>query len=326
VRLLIANIVLIALALYEKWDANILVWIYWAQSVIIGIFWFLRIVSHRQLYRPQTRGVDGRPRPLIAMERLPIAVFFLIHYAGFHAAYLLMVAAGFFSRDKEPYFPGLELAMAGGLFFVAELMSFIKDPKRIQSRMADLSVLMGHPYGRILPMHFTIIIGAWLYERGFGSEWVLAVFLVAKTLADIGGHIGLERGFSSRKLRAELAAFPRVEKNPLGDKLTLSNGKVIDLFEHPELARDVEGIFRLPARLREEVVLGLLAKETEAQQREEPACRCNQVDTITGAQAHTYAERHLRLLYDVGDGSKLFVCPPTGKQWLLVADTLKVKQ
>jgi hypothetical protein len=325
-RLLAANLIVIALALYEKWDANILVWICWVQSVIIGIFWFVRIVSHRHLYRLETRGLDGRPRPLTAMERLPMGLFFLVHYGGFHLGYLLLVAGGFFARDQEPYFPRLEVAVAGGLFFVGQLMSFINDPKRIQSRMAELSVLMGHPYGRILPMHVTILIGAQWYERGYGSEWVLALFLVVKTLADIVGYVGLERGFSSPKLQAELAAVPRMEKSPQGDKLILSDGQVVDLLEHPALARDIEGIFKVPMAVRDEVVRGLLAKESQEQAREELECLCDQVDSITGPEAHSYADRHLRLVYNLDDGSKLLACPLTGKRWLLVDDTLKIKQ
>jgi hypothetical protein len=325
-RLLSANLVLITLALYQKWDANVLVWIYWFQSMIIGVFSFLRIVTHQHLYRMGTRGIDGRPRPLIVTERLPLAIFLLFHYSGFHLVYLLLIASGFFARNHEPYFPLLEVVVVAGLFFVAELMSFIKDPKRIQSQIADLSVLVGRPYIRIVPMHITVLIGAFLYERGFGSEWIFAVFLVIKTIADIGTYIGIERGLFNWNLQVELDALPRVEKSPMGDKLVLSDGQIIDLFEHPELARDIERIFELPVAMRQEVVRGLLAKEKQEQLHKEIPCRCNNVNTINGAQAHRYAEHHLRLMYNLDDGSKLLVCPPTGKKWLLVDDTLKVKK
>lgn len=326
VRLLIANALVIALALYEKWDVGILMCVYWLQSIIIGLFWFLRIVTHKHLYRRETRRLDRRPRTLTATERLGIGFFFLLHYGGFHVGYLVFVAAVFFSRGQEMVSPAAALAVTGCVFFAGELMSFVQDPDRIQSRMAELPMLMGHPYIRILPMHFTIFIGAKLHQEGFGGEWVLVVFLALKTLVDIYGQTGLERGFASPQLRAELARWPRVDKSPSGDKLILSDGQVIDLYEQPELARNLECIFELPPALREEVARGLLAEHAEPQPHEQVACRCKDVDTITGPEARRYAERHLRLVYDVGDGSKLLICPPTQTQWVLVGDRLQVKK
>jgi hypothetical protein len=45
---------------------------------------------------------------------------------------------------------------------------------------------MFFPYGRIIPMHFTIIFGGWF---GAESTGALLIFLVLKTLADVIMHM-----------------------------------------------------------------------------------------------------------------------------------------
>jgi hypothetical protein len=202
---LIANAVVIAWALYDKYDADLLVWVYWCQSVIIGIFWFLRIATHKKLYSLDKLAVDGRPTPLAVTDRFGLGFLFLFSYAVFHIAILPLVAAGLLSGTQEVSFPVIELAVGSCVFFVAELISFVKDPNRTQDRVADTAVLMGYPYGRIVPMHVTILIGAWVYDHGVSGQWVLAVFLVLKTIADMGGQNYLQEGFSSQELATALA-------------------------------------------------------------------------------------------------------------------------
>ncbi|MHC4645418.1 MAG: DUF6498-containing protein [Planctomycetota bacterium] len=325
-QLVLANLAVIVWAVYAKWDASIIVWVYWTQSVIIGIFWFVRIVTHRHLYEQRKLGVDGRPRRLTGPQRLSRGVFFLFHYGGFHLGYLALVAAGFLSRDQKPSFPGLEIAVTACFFFAEELLSFIKDPHRIQRRTADMSLLMGYPYRRIVPMHVTMLAGGWLYGRGLGGHWILPIFLLLKMMADIGAKRTLYAGFAPRRLKAVLGMRPLLEKSPYGDKLVLSAGRKIDLFEHPELARNVEGIFKLPPEVREEVVQGLLEKESRSEQAEPVKCRCEHKHIIRGDEADVYAERHLRRLYELDDGFTLFVCPQTGKRWVRAGDILRAKE
>ena len=46
IRSLIAsNLVVIVWALIEKWSIVTIMWIYWTQSVTIGIFWFIKMLT-----------------------------------------------------------------------------------------------------------------------------------------------------------------------------------------------------------------------------------------------------------------------------------------
>src|SRR3989344_624904 len=43
--LLLSNVIVIVLAVAQKWDISTALWVYWLQSIIIGFFNFLRILS-----------------------------------------------------------------------------------------------------------------------------------------------------------------------------------------------------------------------------------------------------------------------------------------
>jgi hypothetical protein len=71
--LLLANGVTILLAIAQDWNLSTLLWIYWCQSVTIGVLNFVRMLEL------------GEPKP---------AIFFLLHYGFFHLGYLVFLTAG----------------------------------------------------------------------------------------------------------------------------------------------------------------------------------------------------------------------------------------
>ena len=59
--LLAANLITIAVAVWERWDLAPLMWIYWGQSCIIGWFNFARMMSLRRF---STEGLKMNDRPV----------------------------------------------------------------------------------------------------------------------------------------------------------------------------------------------------------------------------------------------------------------------
>ena len=76
--LLAANAFTIAVALYEGWDLGVLMWIYWGQSIIIGLFSVLKILD---LKRFSTEGftMNGRTVGETPQTKRQVAVFFALH-------------------------------------------------------------------------------------------------------------------------------------------------------------------------------------------------------------------------------------------------------
>lgn len=182
--LLVLNIATIYFALREDWDLATIMWIYWIQSVTIGVFYFIRIL---QLEKFSIEGIkiNGRLVPVTALEVLVkgfFATFFAIHYGIFHFVYLVFMIVGIFTpvfgTGGAPEWK--EVGLVSALFFLNHFFSFLFN-QRTDSHQQNIGMIMLYPYARIIPMHFTIVAGAFLNA--------LPLFLVLKALADVLSHL-----------------------------------------------------------------------------------------------------------------------------------------
>lgn len=183
--LLASNLFAIVLALILKWDLSELMWIYWAQSVIIGFYQGCRMMS---LERFSTEGFtsNGRPVPETPAGKRSTVVFFAIHYGFFHFVYsVFLFAHEKLSLTKMGY---IGLAASIVVFAVNHHYSFVANRKRDSKRVPNLGKMMFFPYLRILPMHVTIIFGSRTVDAG-GLSWGLLLFLLLKTGSDVAMHM-----------------------------------------------------------------------------------------------------------------------------------------
>src|SRR4030042_6437502 len=88
--LILSNLVAIGLAVWEHWNLPTIMWLYWWQSVTIGIFNFFRILKVKDI---STEGllINGKPAEPTKKTQRYIAFFFLAHYGGFHLAYMIFL-------------------------------------------------------------------------------------------------------------------------------------------------------------------------------------------------------------------------------------------
>jgi hypothetical protein len=180
--LVFSNLITIVIALVEQWSFLTLMWVYWFQSVIIGVF---NIVRMLQLKKFSTEGFtsNGQPVPPTRKSQIETAVFFFFHYGFFHAGYLLFIWGGGFG-GADPGFPVADaqfIAVSTAVFLGNHLLSYVQHRHETEDRVLNLGALMFYPYLRIIPMHLTIIFGGIL-----GTA--LPVFLILKALADTGMH------------------------------------------------------------------------------------------------------------------------------------------
>lgn len=157
-------------------------WIYWFQSVTIGLINFVRIL---QLKDFSTEGfkVNGQPVEPTPETRNSTAFFFLFHYGFFHFGYLIFLltftAGEVFGGIPTPV-EFQYIFLTSILFFFNHLFSYFYNRSR-DTQKQKIGALMGYPYARIIPMHFTIMFGF------FGVA--LPLFLILKTFADCIMHI-----------------------------------------------------------------------------------------------------------------------------------------
>ncbi|MFH1591878.1 MAG: DUF6498-containing protein [Candidatus Woesearchaeota archaeon] len=157
--LIFVNLVAIGFVIFEKWSLLTLMFIYFAQSLIIGFFNVFRILNLRKLLR----------------MRIFFLVFFVLIYGAVHF-YLYG-----FLQDYDFFEWGGVLA-GSGLFFVNHLFSFLRHRKKLEKR--DLVGTMLFPFVRVWPMFLAVIL---LGFFGGGILWI-GVFGVLKSIADVAMH------------------------------------------------------------------------------------------------------------------------------------------
>lgn len=166
--LIFSNFITIFFAIKDGWSLAVILWIYWSQSVIIGIFSFIRLVQFKE---SSTGNFYAKNRT---------AFFFLFHYGFFHFCYALFLLNSFRWAIKYSDIKFILLSVL--LFFVNHLFSYIYNKPR-DTKNQKIGTLMGYPYARIIPMHFLIVSGVY-----FGQT-PLIFFLLLKTLSDAVMHI-----------------------------------------------------------------------------------------------------------------------------------------
>lgn len=177
--LIVSNLVTIVIALIQGWELAVLMWIYWGQSVVIGLSNFVRILRLREF---STKGmrVNGRAVEPTGKVKIETAFFFLAHYGFFHLIYFLFLMG---SARIPPHSAG-PVMLCVALFLVNHGYSLIINLRADLARKPNIGTVMFFPYARIIPLHLTIIFGSFLIQGAAG----LVFFLILKTAADLIMH------------------------------------------------------------------------------------------------------------------------------------------
>lgn len=200
ISLIFANLVTIVLAILGNWDLATVMFIYWAQSVIIGIFSVISLLGadttalQADLQKPiEERGGTETISPLFVwFYKCLLAGFFTLHYGLFHWGYYsFIVESGLFGpvNFSDPF-----LGLSCGIFFANHLYSYLTYRRDGPKGSGYIIGQFITPYRRIIPMHLTIIFGSIvlfvLGVAGIRSTLpVLILFLLLKTYSDITAHL-----------------------------------------------------------------------------------------------------------------------------------------
>ncbi|HOW29622.1 MAG TPA: DUF6498-containing protein [archaeon] len=178
--LVITNIIVIVIAIIQKWDFPILFSVYIAQTQIIAFFYFFKIIFKKNTI---TYGLTINKKTInpTITNKLILA---LLYYGGF---YLVMRIVYFFAQFLSFTMPGLNLSkMATAfvgivIFFINHLISFIVNFKIDSEKEETLKELMIAPYLRIIPIIIISFFGILL-------NFLSIIFLILKAIVDIYSH------------------------------------------------------------------------------------------------------------------------------------------
>lgn len=180
--LVFGNVISIYLAVSQGWPLHQIMWIYWGQSVIIGVMNVIRMLSLKN-FSTEGMSSDGKPVPETMAAKRGIAMFFAVHYGMFHLVYAIFLwteqPLNMLSMN-EVMLMMLALSMFIGSHSFSLMHNMNEDFRQAKPK---LGTLMFYPYLRIIPMHLAIIFG------GMVSGLGLIIFMGLKTFADAGTHM-----------------------------------------------------------------------------------------------------------------------------------------
>jgi hypothetical protein len=170
--LVTANLVVIVCAVLKEWPLSLMVWVYFCQNVILGVFWPAKVFasSADSSYAKKVQSVS----------------VFMPHYLTLHFVYALSLY-NFFGKELAANFKYI-LAMAG-IFLLSETVSWFAENSMNRTRPLSLARVQLFPYARSIPMQFVVGFGAISTAGSANARLSVIFFLLLKTFADVAMYM-----------------------------------------------------------------------------------------------------------------------------------------
>ena len=219
VSLVLANLVPLVGVLFFGWDLWTIIALYWAENGIIGLYNVAKILKAEGTSPVMARlgraPLSGAQQAAVGVaSRVATAAFFVVHYGLFwfvHGMFVLVFLPSFAGirgngGGPEPGFdPGFgvpggallgvradldlvilgaaALAVSHGIAFVFDFLA------RKEYRNVSPQAQAGAPYGRLVILHLTIILGALLSAALGVPIGALLVLVALKIALDLALHL-----------------------------------------------------------------------------------------------------------------------------------------
>jgi hypothetical protein len=201
--LVVANLVPLYGVAMLGWSVFSVLLLFWVENVIVGLLNVARMLC-----------VDPAD-PLQWLAKLILVPFFCFHYGMFAAVHGTFVFSLFGHVKASGLFPletwfatigaqGLWLAVAA--LAASHLVSFSWNfLGRGEFRRASAAELMAKPYGRVVVLHLTILLGGFSILALGSPLWALLLLVGLKIAIDLLAHLKEHRGAPN----AEAGPFSR---------------------------------------------------------------------------------------------------------------------
>ena len=220
IALIVANAIPLIGVVVFRWSLLTILVVYWVENGIVGLWNVPKVilargpavpVAYSRLPRAAARSLTAMTVPDVG--RIGLAFFFLVHYGLFWAAHgffvLNLPAFASFGASVEPpcidsfYVPGAapgcpgspfvgpSVAIAAVALVLSHGASFFLNylGRRGEYLTASPTRQIGAPYGRVVVLHLTIILGAFAIALLGAPIGALIVLVILKTAFDLRLHL-----------------------------------------------------------------------------------------------------------------------------------------
>lgn len=202
--LIAANLIPLAGVCLFRWEVFPLLLLFWFENVIIGFFNAVKMLCATPELKTEW------------VVKLFIVPFFCFHYGMFTFVHGVFVV-GLFGGGMNGSFPGpatfLNAMIEQKLFwavlglFASHGISFVHNYLMGgEFRRAGPQALMAQPYGRIVVLHLTILLGGFLMMALKSPTLGLVLLVVLKILLDLRAHLAERAKFATSPKTPELSS------------------------------------------------------------------------------------------------------------------------
>jgi hypothetical protein len=192
--LVAANAIPLAGVVFLGWSLQTILVLYWIENGIVGIWNVPRLAMARG-DRSQVLATYVGPQAagcFSVVGRLYEMVFFTIHYGIFWAGHGIFVlfALPEITHGALGSLEWSSVAIGGAALFASHALTYFRWVRSKQFLYVSETQQMFAPYGRVVVLHLTIILGGFAVAS-LGAPVLLLVVLVAgKTILDLRLHFG----------------------------------------------------------------------------------------------------------------------------------------
>lgn len=186
--LIASNIVVLLLILSSRADPVVLIFVYWAESLVIGFFSLARmlVISGRVMLTG-----NNAARLMSIFGLLFMVPFFTVHYGAFMLGHFLFLKILFMQDATFTYLFEFMLVPLGVLF-TSHLISFLTNfiGRREYRKISANRVMSIMPYTRIIIMNVLIIFTGFVHVAypKFSGIVFASLLTMVKTVADLYSH------------------------------------------------------------------------------------------------------------------------------------------
>jgi hypothetical protein len=214
--LIIANLIPLLGVLFLDWSVWTILILYWLENGIVGAFNILKIRKAAGPADAAQASFRMNGRPVDMASRAGMITFFVIHYGLFwivHGVFVLTLPLfAMMGPSSDPaelagdVSPGtilvalVALAISHG---VSYWFNFVKGGEYLRVSPAGQ---MFAPYGRLVVLHITIIVGGMAIAFTGAPAAAVAILVLLKTVLDVGFHLAAHRAIATPPATRTVAA------------------------------------------------------------------------------------------------------------------------